>query len=62
VVPLTWPPEFLDSRSLEFILARLAEGPERQGYASEAVGGLIGEGSEPGIIRFELGRAEYSTG
>jgi RimJ/RimL family protein N-acetyltransferase len=144
VVPLTWPPEFLDSRSLEFILARLAEGPEqvawwlhfvvlsraeagrtligsagykgppspdgtvevgygivrehqRRGYASEAVRGLlahafaipavrrviaetlpelvpsigvlhkcgfrlIGDGSEPGVIRFELGRAEYSAG
>jgi RimJ/RimL family protein N-acetyltransferase len=141
-VPATWPPELLDPPSLEFTLARLAEGPEqaawwlhfvvlahgpagrtligsagykgppspdgtvevgygivrdhrRQGYASEAVRGLlahafaipavqraiaetlpelapsigvlrkcnfrlIGEGSEPGVIRFELTRAEYS--
>jgi RimJ/RimL family protein N-acetyltransferase len=140
-VPATWPPEFLDPPSLEFILARLAEGPaqagwwlhfvlltrgatgrtligsagykgppspdgtvevgygivrdhQRQGYASETVRGLlarafalptvqrviaetlpeltpsigvlgkcgfrlIGDGSEPGVIRFELTRAEY---
>lgn len=142
-VPATWPPEFLDPPSLEFTLARLAEGPEqggwwlhfvvlthgatgrtligsagykgpptpsgtvevgygivrdhqRQGYASETVDGLlaqafavsaverviaetlpeltpsigvlrkcrfrlIGEGSEPGVIRFQLTRAEYDS-
>src|SRR5881397_2885399 len=139
-VPPTWPPEYLDARSLEFTLDRLAEGPEqtgwwlhfvlltgaesgrtlvgsagykgppsaegtvevgyaivsdhrRRGYASEVVRGLlakafavpavqmvisetlpelapsigvlrkcgfhlIGAGSEPGVIRFELRRAE----
>ncbi len=144
VVPATWPPEFLDPRSLEFTLDRLAEGPEqagwwlhfvvrthdpsgrtligsagyrgppspdgmvevgyaivsdhqRRGYATEAVRGLlarafdvpavhhvvaetmpelipsigvlrkcgfrlISEGSEPGVIRFELTRAEHSMG
>jgi ribosomal-protein-alanine N-acetyltransferase len=138
----TWPPEFLDPPSLEFVLHRLAEdsaqswwwlyfvvlrhgqagrtvigsagykGPpsadgtvevgygivrdqHRQGYASEAVRGLlarafaepvvtrviaetypelagsigvlrkcgfsfIGDGSELGVIRFELTRAEYA--
>ena len=143
-VPATWPPEFLDPPSLEFILERLAEGPEqagwwlhfvvladgptgrtligsagykgppspdgtvevgygivrdhqRRGYASETVRGLlahafavpavrrviaetlpelapsigllrkcgfrlIGGGSEPGVIRFELARAEHSLG
>ncbi|MDP9202893.1 MAG: GNAT family N-acetyltransferase [Gemmatimonadota bacterium] len=142
-VPLTWPPEFLDSASLEFALHRLAEGPaqsgwwlyfvvlphgqagrtligsagykgppsddgtvevgygivrdqHRHGYASEAVRGLlahafaapavtrviaetfpelagsigvlrkcgfhfIGDGSEPGVIRFELTRGEYTV-
>ena len=142
-VPPTWPPEYLDSASLEFILKRLAEprahpewwlyfvvlrhgqagrtligsagykGPasadgtvevgygivrdqHRQGYASEAVRGLlarafatpavtrviaetypelagslgvlrrcgfhfIGDGSEPGVIRFELRRVEYEV-
>jgi len=142
-VPPTWPPEYLDSASLEFVLRRLAEhatqsgwwlyfvilrhGPSgrmligsagykgpasadgtvevgygivrdqhRQGYASEAVRGLlarafaapavtrviaetfpelaaslgvlrkcgfrlIGDGSEPGVIRFELTRAEYAV-
>jgi RimJ/RimL family protein N-acetyltransferase len=141
-VPSTWPPEYLDSQSLEYTLDRLAEGPEnagwwlhfivlkgaegsrtligsggykgrpsadgtvevgygivsdhrRLGYASEATRGLlarafalpsvhraiaetlpelapsigvlrkcgfrlIGEGSEPGVIRFELTRAEYT--
>lgn len=140
-MPASWPPEFLDSPSLEFILERLGKGPEqaswwlyfailvhgpggrtligsagykgppsadgmlevgygivreqqRQGYASEAVRGLLahafalsavnrviaetlpelvasigvlrkcgfrltGPGSEPGVIRFELTRAEY---
>lgn len=144
LVPATWPPEFLDPRSLEFTLARLAEGSEqaewwlhfvvlthgsagrtligsagykgppspdgtvevgygivrehqRQGYAFEAVRGLlahafafpavqrviaetlpeltpsigvlrksdfrlIGGGSEPGVIRFELTRDEYLMG
>jgi [ribosomal protein S5]-alanine N-acetyltransferase len=144
VVPATWPPEFLDSPSLEFTLARLAEGsqqagwwlhfvvlrhgvpgrtligsagykgppsPEgtvevgygivrdyqRQGYASETVQGLlahafalpqvrrvvaetlpeltpsigvlrkcgfrlVGDGSEPGVIRFEVTRVDYSSG
>jgi RimJ/RimL family protein N-acetyltransferase len=143
-VPATWPPEFLDPPSLEFILERLAEGPQqagwwlhfvilgqgptgrtligsagykgpptpdgtvevgygivrdyqRQGYASEAVRGLLehafevpavqrviaetlpelvpsigvlrkrgfrltGDGSEPGVIRFELTRAEHAMG
>jgi RimJ/RimL family protein N-acetyltransferase len=143
-VPATWPPEFLDPPSLEFALARLAEGAhqagwwlhfvvlthgatgrtligsagykgppspdgtvevgygivpdhQRRGYASETVRGLlahafaapavrrviaetlpeltpsigvlrkcgfrlIGDGSEPGVIRFELSRAEYSMG
>jgi len=141
-VPPTWPPQYLDSASLEFILHRLAESPaqpwwwlyfvvlrhgqagrtligsagykgppsddgtvevgygivrdqHRQGYASEAARGLlarafaapavtrviaetfpelagslgvlrkcgfrlIGDGSEPGVIRFELTRAEYA--
>lgn len=140
-VPGTWPPEFLDAASLEFVLRRMVEGeslsawwlyfvvlPEahdgrtligsvgykgppsddgmvevgygivrdrhRQGYASEAASGLvarafaspdvtrvtaetypelvgsigvlrrcgfrfIGEGSEPGVIRYEITRAEY---
>lgn len=144
LVPVTWPPEFLDRPSLEFTLDRLAEGPDqagwwlhfvvlasgvagptligsagykgppspegtvevgygivseyqRQGYASEAVHGLLarafglptvrrviaetlpelapsigvlrkcgfhlmGEGSEPGIIRFELTDSEYAAG
>jgi len=144
VVPATWPPEFLDQPSLQFILGRLGQGPgqagwwlhfvvlplgpagrtligsagykgppapdgtvevgygivrdhQRRGYASEAVRGLlahafavpavrrviaetypeltpsigvlgkcgfrlIGDGSEPGVIRFELTRAEYSMG
>jgi ribosomal-protein-alanine N-acetyltransferase len=142
-VPATWPPEYLDSASLEFILHRLSDnsgpigwwlyfvvlpgdhtgrtligsagykGPvsddgtvevgygivrdqHRRGYASEAVRGLlanafavpdvrrviaetypelagslgvlrrcgfrfIGDGSEPGVIRFELTRPEYSV-
>ena len=142
LVPATWPPEYLDAPSLEYTLARLAEGPDnagwwlhlvvlkgagesrtligsggykgppsadgtvevgygivsdhrRRGYASEATRGLlahafampavrrviaetlpeltpsigvlekcgfrlIGEGSEPGVIRFELSRAEYA--
>lgn len=144
LVPATWPPEFLDPPSLEFTLARLAEGAQqagwwlhlvvltrgstgrtligsagykgppspdgtvevgygivpdhqRKGYASETVRGLlahafavpavdrviaetlpeltpsigvlrkcdfrlIGDGSEPGVIRFELTRAAYSMG
>ena len=143
-VPTTWPPEYLDSHSLDYTLDRLAEGPEqagwwlyfvvlegdegrralvgsagykgpplpdgtvevgygividqrRRGYASEATRGLlarafgrpevtraiaetlpeltpsigvlhkcgfrlIGEGSEPGVIRFELTRTEYARG
>lgn len=141
-VPDTWPPEYLDAPSLEYTLARLAEGPDnagwwlhfillkgvdssriligsggykgppssdgtvevgygivsdrrRRGYASEATQGLlahafamptlrraiaetlpeltpsigvlrkcgfrlIGDGSEPGVIRFELTRAAYA--
>jgi [ribosomal protein S5]-alanine N-acetyltransferase len=141
-VPPTWPPEYLDSASLEFVLRRMVEGEplsawwlyfvilhqpdacrtligsvgykgppsndgmvevgygivrdqHRQGYASEAVRGLlaqafaepavtrvtaetypelvgsigvlrkcgfrfIGDGSEPGVIRYELTRAEYA--
>jgi [ribosomal protein S5]-alanine N-acetyltransferase len=144
IVPATWPPEFLDQRSLEYTLERLREGAQqagwwlhfvvlargghprtligsagykgppssdgtvevgygivrdhqRQGYASEAVRGLLGhafavpavqrviaetlpeltpsigvlrkggfrllgDGSEPGVIRFELTRAEYLVG
>lgn len=140
-VPTTWPPEYLDSASLEFVLRRMVEGEplsvwwlyfailrhapggrtligsvgykgpptddgmvevgygivrdqHRLGYASEALRGLlarafaapgvtrvtaetypelvgsigvlrkcgfrlIGEGSEPGVIRYELTRAEY---
>lgn len=142
-VPATWPPEFLDAASLEFVLRRMVEGEplsvwwlyfvvlgqadtgrtligsvgykgppsddgmvevgygivrdqHRQGYASEAVRGLlarafaspdvtrvtaetypelvgsigvlrrcgfrfIGEGSEPGVIRYEITRAEYGN-
>ena len=142
-VPETWPPEFLDAASLEFVLRRMVEGEplsvwwlyfvvlprahsgrtligsagykgppsddgivevgygivrdqHRQGYASEAARGLvarafaspdvarvtaetypelvgsigvlrrcgfrfIGEGSEPGVIRYEITRAEYAT-
>ena len=141
-VPPTWPPEYLDSASLEFVLRRMEEGgapsvwwlyfvvlrdadagrtligsagykgppsdgmvevgygivrdQHRHGYASEAVRGLlarafaapdvtrvtaetypelvgsigvlrkchfrlIGEGSEPGVIRYELTRAEYAV-
>ena len=104
----TWPPEYLDSASLEFILRRLAETPaqswwwlyfvvlrhgqagrtligsagykgpaladgtvevgygivrdqHRQGYASEAVRGLLARAfAEPAVIRFELTRAEYA--
>jgi ribosomal-protein-alanine N-acetyltransferase len=143
LVPPTWPPEFLDHASLEFVLERMPEsqpqsvwwlyfvilrhdragrtligsagykGPpseegtvevgygivrdrHRQGYASEAAGGLIrrafgaaevtrviaetlpelagsigvlrrcgfrltGDGSEPGVIRFELTREDYES-
>jgi len=143
LVPPTWPPEFLDSASLEFVLRRMVEGEplsvwwlyfvvlgqpdtsrtligsvgfkgpptddgmvelgygivrdrHRQGYASEAVRGLlarafaspevtrvtaetypelvgsigvlrrcrfrfIGDGSEPGVIRYEITRAEYAN-
>lgn len=143
-VPPTWPPDFLDQPSLEFILERLAEGAEqagwwlhfvvlargatgrtligsagykgppspdgtvevgygivrdhqRRGYAAETVHGLlahafavpgvrrviaetvpeltpsigvlqkcgfrfIGDGSEAGVIRFELTRTEYAIG
>lgn len=145
-VPPTWPPEFLDSASLEYVLARMPEGQalsvwwlyfiilprarggrmligsagykgspsddgtvevgygivrehHRQGYASEATRGLIrhafdepgvtrviaetlpelagsigvlrrcgfrliGDGSEPGVIRFELnpGRLRIAAG
>jgi RimJ/RimL family protein N-acetyltransferase len=143
LVPPTWPPEFLDSDSLQFLLDRMPEGQpapawwlyfvilrdapggrmligsagykgppsddgtvevgygivrdhHRQGYASEAVRGLlgrafadpavsrviaetypelvgsigvlrrcgfrfIGDGSEPGVIRYELTEAEYSA-
>ena len=143
-VPSSWPPIYLDDPALEFMLARLEEGPaqagwwfyftllvppgggrvliggvgykgppspegtvevgygivsehQRRGYASEAVNGLlehafarpdvrsviaetlpelkpsigvlrrsgfrpIGAGSEPGVIRFELTRAEYEHG
>ena len=141
-VPPTWPPEFLDSASLEFVLRRMVEGEplspwwlylvvlhqtpggrtligsagykgppsddgmvevgygivrdqQRQGYASEAARGLLarafaapdvtrvtaetypelagsigvlrrcgfrftGEGSEPGVIRYEITRADYA--
>ena len=141
-VPPTWPPEYLDSASLEFVLHRMVDGQalsvwwlyfvilrhapagrtligsvgykgppsddgmvevgygivrdqHRQGYASEAVRGLlarafatpdvtrvtaetypelvgsigvlrrcgfhfIGEGSEPGVIRYEITRAEHA--
>lgn len=31
-VPPTWPPEYLDPPSLEFTLARLAGGPEQDGW------------------------------
>ena len=138
-VPTSWPPDLLDRAALEFVLARLAEGPaqfgwwlhfvvlvegarrvavgsagykgppcegavevgyaivgdhQRRGYASEALDGLVarafaapavdrviaetlpelapsigvlhkagfrltGEGSEPGVIRFELPRGAY---
>jgi [ribosomal protein S5]-alanine N-acetyltransferase len=139
-VPPTWPPEFLDPASLEFILERveaqsawwlyfvilphdragrtligsagykgepsddgtvevgygIVRDQHRQGYASEAAGGLIrrafaaaevtrvvaetlpelagsigvlrkcgfrltGDGSEPGVIRFELTRDDYES-
>ena len=140
-VPSTWPPEYLDPQSLEFVLRGMVEGEapsawwlyfvilrhapdgrmligsvgykgppsdgmvevgygivrdqHRQGYASEAVRGLlarafgtpdvtrvtaetypelvgslgvlrrcgfrfIGDGSEPGVIRFEITGAEYA--
>ena len=143
-VPPSWPPIYLDAPALEFMLARLEQGPvqtgwwfyfalrvdsggrrlliggvgykgppspdgtvevgygivsehQRRGYASEAVRGLIahafaradvrrviaetlpelkpsigvlrrcgfrliGSGSEPGVIRFELTRGEYESG
>jgi RimJ/RimL family protein N-acetyltransferase len=32
VVPPSWPPEYLDPASLEFTLARLAEGPKQAGW------------------------------
>jgi ribosomal-protein-alanine N-acetyltransferase len=142
LVPETWPPEFLDAASLEFVLRRMVEGEplsvwwlyfvvlpqaqagrtligsvgykgppsddgmvevgkgivrdhHRQGYASEAARGLvarafaspevtrvaaetypelvgsigvlrrcgfrfIGEGSEPGVIRYEITRGDYT--
>jgi RimJ/RimL family protein N-acetyltransferase len=142
-VPPTWPPEYLDAAALDFTLARLAEGPQhdgwwlhfvvlraatggrtligsagycgpptaegvveigygivsdrrRQGYASETVRGLlahafalpsvrrviahtlpalapsigvllkcgfqpVGEGAEPGVIRYELQLADFAV-
>jgi [ribosomal protein S5]-alanine N-acetyltransferase len=144
VVPPTWPPQFLDPPSLEYILARLEEHPDhtgwwlyfviltcgtegrtligtagykgppgpdgtvevgygivrdhhRRGYASEVVRAFLarafalpeirrviaetlpeltpsigvlrkcgfqflGDGSEPGVIRYELTRADYESG
>jgi len=144
LVPVSWPPDYLDPASLVYTLDRLAEGPDhaewwlhfvvlrdegggrtligsggfkgpptadgtvevgygivsdhrRRGYASEVTRGLltrafgeptvrrviaetlpeltpsigvlrkcgfrpIGEGSEPGVLRFELTRAEYGEG
>ena len=142
LVPTTWPPEFLDAASLEFVLRRMVEGEplsgwwlyfvvlpqaqagrtligsagykgppsddgmvevgygivrdhHRQGYASEAARALvarafaspevtrvtaetypelvgsigvlrrcgfrfIGEGSEPGVIRYEITRGDFT--
>ena len=78
VVPATWPPEFLDPPALEFTLDRLAEGPlpavqrviaETLPELTPSIGVLgkcgfrfIGDGAEPGVIRFELTRADFSIG
>jgi hypothetical protein len=64
-VPATWPPEYLESAALDFTLARLAEGPEPE--LSPSIGVLrkcgftpAGVGPEPGVIRFELTRADFT--
>ena len=44
-VPRTWPPEYLDASALEFMLARLEEGPAQAGWWLHFVvlpGGAVG--------------------
>jgi [ribosomal protein S5]-alanine N-acetyltransferase len=69
IVPTTWPPEFLDSASLEFTFARLAEGPEQAGWwlyfvvlpQAEAGRTLIGSAGYKGPPSAE-GRVEVGYG
>ena len=55
IVPPTWPPEYLDPESLDFTLARLAEGPEQEGWWLHFV--VLKPGAE---VRRLIGSAGYS--
>lgn len=53
LVPPTWPPEYLDAPSLEFILGRLGAGPEQESWWLHFV--VLRAGDEPRTLIGSVG-------